>query len=186
MRLAIVREGKPLNVQAIIRPARVVIWKGSDWKGNDVDQWSVETFQSADDRYLIGVTLAEVNATLRAQLKLPEGQGLVVTEVIPESAAAAAGLQTNDILISLDGQSLSTIEKINEQVQAIADRKVALKILRAGEERSIEITPRKKCRRSRSGALRHLARPSRFAELPELPPESARRCARQLPIAVSS
>jgi membrane-associated protease RseP (regulator of RpoE activity) len=138
LRLSIVREGKPLAVEAVIRPARVVALN----EYTDLTP-KVDASQAAHDRYRIGVTLADVDATLRAQLKLPEGHGLVVTEVVPESAAAEAGIQANDILISLDGHPLTLTEKVNEQVQSIGDRKVTLKFLRAGEEQSIEIAPRK-------------------------------------------
>lgn len=136
LRLKVVREGKHLEIQAVPQRVRVVRAISAPRAG-----WTARL--EVEERYLIGVTLADVDDTLRAHLKLPEGQGLVVTEVIPDSPAAQAGVEANDILLSLDGQPLTTVEKINAQVQEIQDRTVTLKLLRAGEEKSVAITPRK-------------------------------------------
>jgi len=95
-----------------------------------------------EQRYRIGVSLSEADATLRSQLRLAAGEGLVVTEVIDDTPAAKAGMQMNDVLVKLDGKRLTTVEAINTQVQEIKDRKVPVALFRAGSEIVVEVTPR--------------------------------------------
>lgn len=96
-----------------------------------------------EDRYRLGVTLAEADETLRAHLRLAAGEGLVVTEVIPDGAAAEAGIQSHDVLTVLDAKRLTTVDAINAQVQKIKDKGVELRLLRGGKEMTFQIVPRK-------------------------------------------
>jgi hypothetical protein len=95
------------------------------------------------EHYRIGVTLSESDETLRQQLRLAAGEGLVVTEVVADSAAAKAGIQTHDVLTVLDGKRLTTVEAINAQIQEVKDNSVELRLLRGGKEMTIQIAPRK-------------------------------------------
>jgi predicted metalloprotease with PDZ domain len=95
-----------------------------------------------EQRYRIGVTLSEADGTLRSQLRLASGEGLVVTEVLDDSAAAKAGIQKNDVLVKLDGKRLTTVEAVNAQIQEIKERKVAVALFRGGSEIEVEVTPR--------------------------------------------
>ena len=53
----------------------------------------------------LGVSASAVtDATLRDQLKLPAGVGLAVDLVVPDSPAAAAGVQVHDVLTKVDDQ----------------------------------------------------------------------------------
>ena len=97
----------------------------------------------AQDAYRIGVTLAEADDTLRAHLRLAAGEGLVVTDVVAESAAAAAGILQNDVLVVLDGKRLTTVEAVNAQVQELKDKSVELRLLRGGKEVALPIAARK-------------------------------------------
>jgi membrane-associated protease RseP (regulator of RpoE activity) len=52
--------------------------------------------------------LERPSEVLAEQLNLPRGQGLVVEQVQPDSAAARAGLKSNDILLELNGKPVSS------------------------------------------------------------------------------
>lgn len=52
----------------------------------------------------IGVAMEPVSETLRAQLSLAKGEGIVINHVAPEGPAAKAGLAQNDILLRFDDQ----------------------------------------------------------------------------------
>src|SRR5687768_16620703 len=54
----------------------------------------------------LGVACSPVSEVLRRQLKLPEGTGLVVDYVEPESPAQTAGIDPHDVLIRLNEQIL--------------------------------------------------------------------------------
>src|SRR5581483_12087828 len=60
---------------------------------------------SLENVAFIGVETSPVTPALTAQLALPEGTGLVVEQVVPDSPAAAS-IKPNDILLKLDDQWL--------------------------------------------------------------------------------
>jgi predicted metalloprotease with PDZ domain len=95
------------------------------------------------EHYRIGVTLSEADDTLRSQLGLAAGEGLVVTDVVEGSPAAEAGIRTHDVFTMLGGKRLATVEAINAQIQEIKDKSVELRLLRAGKETTLRITPKK-------------------------------------------
>ena len=96
-------------------------------------------------QYWIGVPVSPVDATLRSHLSLlPAEAGLIAIDVVKGSPADQAAVQKNDILIAIDGKPLKTSASLIEQVQATQGKPVPLKILRAGKELSIMITPIKR------------------------------------------
>jgi hypothetical protein len=66
----------------------------------------------------LGVTTAAVPPALRTQLDLPEGFGLLIEHIAPDSAAAKAGLQVHDVLYKLDDQVLVNSEQLATLVTA--------------------------------------------------------------------
>src|SRR6185369_14191002 len=54
----------------------------------------------------LGVVTRMAGPDLAAQLKQPEGFGLIVEDVLPDGPAAAAGIHANDLLRMLDDQLL--------------------------------------------------------------------------------
>lgn len=137
VKLRVLRQGKSLDLQAtpknplVGRLAANRLWK--DYLGTAV----------LDAPYRIGVTLSGTDQALRSQLRLAEGEGLVVTEVVEGSPAATAGVQKHDVLIVLDSRRLTTVEAINSQIQEIKDKEVELRLLRGGKELALQIAPRK-------------------------------------------
>lgn len=59
-----------------------------------------------------GLIVARMPDLLREHLALGHGVGLVVDEVVAESAAATAGFKQHDVLISIDEQSLIVPEQL--------------------------------------------------------------------------
>lgn len=56
----------------------------------------------------LGMALADLDPALRRQLKLPEGQGVLVTMIAPGGPADRIGLKPNDIVMSLGGKAVKT------------------------------------------------------------------------------
>ena len=139
IKLKLWRAGKPAEVE--VTPKRAELASVRLWSHLITDHSARNA--ASEERYRIGVTLSEADDTLRQQLRLATGEGLVVTEVLADSSAARAGVQTHDVLTMLDGTRLTTVEAINAQIQALKDKEVELRLLRSGKELSISITPRK-------------------------------------------
>jgi hypothetical protein len=88
----------------------------------------------------LGVRVATPSATLTEQLDLPKGQGLVVEDVQAESAAAKAGIKSNDILLELAGKAVPANPRdFVKQLEDIkADAKVDAVVLRKGKRETIK------------------------------------------------
>jgi membrane-associated protease RseP (regulator of RpoE activity) len=96
-------------------------------------------------QYWLGVPVSPVDATLRAHLpSLAAEAGLIVNDVVKGSPADTAGVQKNDILVSIGGQPLKTADHMIEQIQASAGKPVPLEILRAGKPMTLTVTPAKR------------------------------------------
>jgi S1-C subfamily serine protease len=97
--------------------------------------------QAKTSRYRLGVSMGIVDDVLRSHLGLAAEHGIVVTDVVADSPAAKVGCEKNDILTELDGQKLTTEEKLRELIQTIKDREVKLGLLRRGKPIEVKITP---------------------------------------------
>jgi serine protease Do len=137
--LGIVRQGKSLTVKAVPKSPWVAELAFADVP---VTAWS-RVNVNVEPRYRIGVVLSEADDTLRAQVGLAAGEGLIVTEVFPDAPAAKVGIQPHDVLVILDGKRLSAVDAVNAQIQEIKEREVELKLLRGGKELLLKIAPQK-------------------------------------------
>ena len=64
----------------------------------------------------------------------------VIGEVVAEGAAAKAGLQTGDRVVSIDGAPLARFEDLARVVSANPDRALSLVVARDGKERPVAVT----------------------------------------------
>ena len=122
--LKLLRSGKPLTIR--VRPiARMTLAPAAPEK---VD-------------FYIGVSASPPDEVLRAHVSLPEGQGLLVTEVVPKSPSEKSGVKKFDILLKLDDKPLDRTETLSAQVQAIANKAATLTLYRGGKPLAISVKP---------------------------------------------
>ncbi len=88
----------------------------------------------------LGARVEKPSETLVEQLDLPQGQGLVVDEVRPDSAASKAGLKAHDILLEVNGKAVSNDpHDFVKQVDAIkANTPVEVVLLRKGKKETLK------------------------------------------------
>ena len=88
----------------------------------------------------LGVITSPVPAVVSAQLSLPEGFGLVVGEVLPDSPAAKAGIQRYDVLTKFNDQQLVDAGQFSTLVRAQAkDADAAVMLIRKAQEQKISV-----------------------------------------------
>src|SRR5881396_896312 len=88
----------------------------------------------------LGVETSQVPTVVSEQLGLSKGLGLVVEYVVPDSPAAAAGVQQNDILKMLNDQILIEPSQLRKLLQTFSDgAEVTLTILRKGQEQKVTV-----------------------------------------------
>jgi membrane-associated protease RseP (regulator of RpoE activity) len=93
----------------------------------------------------LGVETSDVPNVVCEQLGLPKGFGLVVDYVVPNSPAATAGVQQNDIIKMLNDQILTEPDQLAKLVRSYSDgTNVTLTVLRKGKEEKITVKLTKK------------------------------------------
>ncbi len=89
----------------------------------------------------LGLSTEEASDALTSQLGLQPGEGLLVTYVAPDSPAAKAGLQKNDLLVEMDGQKLLLPMQLRKLVQMRKPGdKVAIAYYRGGKKQESSAT----------------------------------------------
>ncbi|HZT79509.1 MAG TPA: PDZ domain-containing protein [Gemmataceae bacterium] len=90
----------------------------------------------------LGVLFASVPEILYDHVpNLPQGSGVAVTHVLPDSPAVRAGLRRHDVLIRYDGEAIRDPEHFARLIQAgKPGQKVKLTLVRAGKETTAEAT----------------------------------------------
>ena len=87
------------------------------------------------------LSLAAADQALQEHLNLPKGQGVVVIAVDPHSSAAAAGIQQNDVLLSLSESPLKKPEDLYDLLKKAGDKEVSLSLLRGGARIPLQVQP---------------------------------------------
>lgn len=90
---------------------------------------------------LLGATLTPVSDTLRAQLAIPAGRGLLATNLRNDGPSAQAGVKANDILLTLADKPLGSADDLTKQLKAAGEAAVALKVLRSGKPVTLTVQP---------------------------------------------
>lgn len=74
--------------------------------------------QSQDSGRKLGISIEQLTPELAERFQLPRGtQGVVITEVVPGSAADDAGLNVGDVILQVDGQRVTSIDDVHRLVE---------------------------------------------------------------------
>ena len=65
----------------------------------------------------LGIELIDLNEPLRAHFGVPEGAGVLVSNVVEDSPAARAGIQVGDILTRLDGEDVTSHRRLTSRLR---------------------------------------------------------------------
>lgn len=119
---------------------------GTPVPGTETDGAIVGTPHQAElPKYWIGLAGGAIppDHVLRAHVDLPEGQGLLVATVVPESPAEKAGVKQHDILLRANGAELHEMHDLIDLVLNEGEKKgqIALEILRKGAHETLNLTP---------------------------------------------
>jgi serine protease DegQ len=91
-------------------------------------------------RGLLGIQGDTVDAKLAEAMRSPSNKGAFIRQVIPDSAAAKAGLLSGDIIMSFDGNELSSFDELRAKVATMgAGAEVTLTIVREGKKQDINV-----------------------------------------------
>lgn len=93
-----------------------------------------------DNELLDGVTVDDLDNRTRRQFGIPNAvDGVVVTEVVPESAAARAGLQPGDVIMEINRRPVTTADQAVEMSRGLVGGRVLLRVFGRGGSRFLVI-----------------------------------------------
>src|SRR5713226_3852339 len=88
----------------------------------------------------LGVDTRDVTADRLADLKLKEERGVEVTMVDQDAPAGKAGLKEHDVILSLNGTDVESVEQLRRMIHEIPPgRAVTLGISRDGQPMTIKV-----------------------------------------------
>jgi len=92
-------------------------------------------------RAYLGVVVEDLTAQLRAAYGFVPQSGAVVVQVVPGSPADAAGLEPGDVIVAVDGSTVSTAQDVTTDIRALPPgRTVHITIWRGQQERTLTAT----------------------------------------------
>jgi serine protease Do len=92
------------------------------------------------ERGYLGVKIREVTPELAAEMRIRPRQGVVVTEVMPGSPAAEAGVQEYDVIVAFNGVAVNSSRALQEAVeQSTLGQRRSLTVIRDGNERKLDL-----------------------------------------------
>jgi membrane-associated protease RseP (regulator of RpoE activity) len=93
-----------------------------------------------DGGSFIGVYAEDVNRENMARYGMREARGVAITQVVKDSPAEKAGLRKDDVIVRFEGDSVTSVRKLNRLVSEVApDQTVRLTISRGGAEQEVSV-----------------------------------------------
>jgi len=129
-------------------------------------------------RGYLGATIQQVTPGMARAFGLKQAGGALVSEVIPGSAAARAGLSPGDIIVAMDHKPVSDMRELRFSISMIKPgTTVDLTVFRDGREREVRATLAELPQRTESGGRQeeHAGSALEGVSVDELTPEVARQ-----------
>jgi serine protease Do len=128
--LSVWRDGKSVDLKVVIG-------------GNEGETKQVAAEKSEPNQPSIGVGLANLTPDIRERLNLPaDAKGVAVASVNPDKPAADAGIQTGDIILSVNSKSVNSADEVKEAVGEVAKsgrKSILLQIERDGKKTFVAV-----------------------------------------------
>ena len=91
-------------------------------------------------RTQIGIGMQTISPVLAAAMNLPRSYGVIVSDVVPDSPAMAAGVHVGDVLLTVDGRLADSIPFVSFRLMSVdAGAKVHLEVLRDKQKLAFDI-----------------------------------------------
>ncbi|WP_199063593.1 serine endoprotease DegP [Serratia sp. ASV30] len=89
----------------------------------------------------LGIMGTELNSELAQAMKVDAQRGAFVSQVVPKSSAAKAGIKAGDVIVTLNGKAISSFASFRAEIGSLpVGTKMALGIIRDGKPVTIDVT----------------------------------------------
>jgi serine protease Do len=93
----------------------------------------------ARPRLGVAVAPGHVARRMRRAVGLPERDGILVRAVEDDGPAAAAGLEEGDLIVAVGGQSVASVDDLQDALAAAGTYTVEVTLLRGTDERTVKV-----------------------------------------------
>jgi serine protease Do len=88
----------------------------------------------------IGIGIQTITPIMAAALNLPRSYGVIISDVLPDSPAAAAGLRVGDVLLSFDSRMADSVPYVSFRLMSLnGGDKVHIEVLRGKERLAFDV-----------------------------------------------
>jgi serine protease Do len=95
----------------------------------------------SNDKTSLGVSVAPVTPEVARQMGIKATHGLVVQDVNPDGRAADAGIQSGDVIESVNRQPVKSVDDLRSALKSSTDKPVLLLINRQGTTVFVTVKP---------------------------------------------
>lgn len=129
-------------------------------------------------RGMLGVSVQELTPALADAFGIKTGEGVVIAQIAPKSAAEEAGLKIGDVIVAIDGQPVRRAVGIRNRIGLLrVGEKVELTVLRDGKQHTISAEIREDTQQASAAALAPRLAGAEFGEVAAPAGEEGRRVA---------
>lgn len=144
--VSIVRDGDERNLKVVIGEQPDEDRFYSFYRGDLPGSWDVPFIPHGDPRGMIltfgtglGVKAVDLNEDLAPYFKVDEDDGVLVLDVLPESAAEEAGLKAGDVIMMIDKEAIASVDDLKEVVSDLdSGDEFKITIVREGRQEQLE------------------------------------------------
>src|SRR5690625_2143729 len=129
-------------------------------------------------RGMLGVSVQELTPALADAFGIKPGEGVLIAQIAPKSAAEEAGLKIGDVIVAIDGQPVRRAVGIRHRIGLLrVGEKVELTVLRDGKQHTISAEIREDTQQASAAALAPRLAGAEFGEVAAPAGEEGRRVA---------
>lgn len=89
----------------------------------------------------LGIMGAELNSELAKAMKVDAQRGAFVSQVMPKSSAAKAGIKAGDVIVTMNGKAISSFASFRAEIGTLpVGSKMSLGIIRDGKPITVDVT----------------------------------------------
>ncbi|MDQ3748930.1 MAG: DegQ family serine endoprotease [Acidobacteriota bacterium] len=136
IRVKIMRDGKEQELTVVLDELNTEGAKNETPDGNDKGE------NKPSESGKLGLNLQPLSPQISRQLELPaDTKGVVVTDVDQNGAAAKVGIVRGDVILTINRQSVSSLEDVQAALDKSGDRAILLLIARKGQTVYLTVKP---------------------------------------------
>lgn len=125
--LTVIRDGKRIDLQVTI---------------GKMDKEKVVVAKSAQSNAELGMTVQDITPDIASQYNIKSGKGVIVTDVLPGSAADAVGIDTGTVILEVNRQPVNSAAQFKKLVSRASNDKNVLMLVRKDDAQRFVVLSR--------------------------------------------